>query len=1471
MSKRFVKKIAAKPASIVAPQAKKSRDDTAKQSKTDDSLPTLKSQILEGISSSTTPVFSLKAECELNSYQMPIQPRPEFIPPLKKVVGMKFTWLSTEEKRKLAGEIVIKSSKSDINPQESAFTVYDPRLGVIVNYKLCPVCGMDWRSCPGHFGIIEFPYPIPHPIRMKQLAEFLTCVCEDCHRLVLSWKQMKILGILEYRKDDRFKAYLDKAKKSARCKHCNRPHGKYSVTDDKFFKTMKKKGETKKWPIEYDKVAEIISNIREKEFQLLGYNDPMCHPKHLILDNLLVLPSCARPFVEGGGSNVQHDDLTCKYIEIIKVVIKLNEKGLAEKSKKDHIDNLFFHVKTMFDNSKNKARDVNGKRAIKAMKQRVSGKSGHVRQNMQGKRNNSCLTGDALVSLPNGLSIRLDQTECISSVLGFSEDVNGLKFDKRTDFLNQGEKECFELVFADGSSLTGTADHLLMDRDGKWLPISELDVDSCVKRTGISPSYNPIEEMKDCSGWTLDVGNYKFSADSLANYERSLAFCRLLGSILSDGSVNNTFTSQINFGTLMDAQTALEDIFMLTGKRPCIGNCEARGQNSGKTFRIDLPSSFCKWLEPIKSKLPNFLIDPKCPLGCIREFLGGLFGANCCILSVGIVGAFYHKNIIKLLERCEVTDVIITSELQHLYIYDFLTFVKKVGFRYCIEKQTRAGVIASYLSMQKLRCGTCVPSFKKFLTSLGISKWFTRYSYICDRTACYIPTFSMPIISKKSVGIKRVYDITIDNTHAFAANGIIVHNCARSVISPNPDMHVCEVGIPQEIADKLTFPERVNEINLAWCQELVDTDRVVHVKRGNEYINMARAIWTRGFKLIRGDIVIRAGQQIIPESYHSFKIEDDDEVLRTERIQLEDGTTQTKKQLIKGVEPPKRRGFKLRIGDEIERKLQNGDWTLLNRQPTLHESSIKAKRIRIVKERTIQMDLSNTASFGADFDGDEMNAFIAQCHQTRSEMQFLMSTDVHFISSADSRPVLEIKQDAMVAGYLFTLGRVPIDKDDFYDACCAVDEWVDVSMRSQRSCLLGYDVVEKMEHVRNVYKWISTSEMLKRAKIERVVKRRYGAKDKFPGSIVPNDDSDRLFTGHGMLSMILPNDFEFTLDTKLSPDKEPLRITRGVFVSGTINKDAIHRIIHHLYKDYGGAFGCDFVTYYQRIMHLLIRRRGFSVGLEDCTPVETETISQERTKCFLQAKSIMETEPDLELREAKILAVLNKAIDIGDRIVKQSLAPNNNFMHMIISGAKGKLFNYVNSVNSVGQQNLEGRRAPKNYGGRSLPCFIGTPGSQYAPDVIPENNVLSEVENLTRLFQSRAFVVSSFYSGLTAPEFFFLAAGGREGLIDTSVRTAKCGYLSRRLLKRMEDLKIGYNSSVINAKGTIVQFCYGDDNFSAAELIKTENYGIQCTDIEHLAARLNGDYEYEQFEATLPKKIPKIIEESEDNMLLEVY
>jgi DNA-directed RNA polymerase beta' subunit len=160
----------------------------------------------------------------------------------------------------------------------------------------------------------------------------------------------------------------------------------------------------------------------------------------------------------------------------------------------------------------------------------------------------------------------------------------------------------------------------------------------------------------------------------------------------------------------------------------------------------------------------------------------------------------------------------------------------------------------------------------------------------------------------------------------------------RSVVSPNPDLDVREVEAPAELLDKMRFPEIVTSRNIEACQRLLDEGKVLRIHTGSVIIDAGWACWTKGFKLLHGDVVFREGRMIIPDvlvDAADFVVREGDSVLRVEQLEQSDGTVVCKKKMFKkGVEPPKRKQYKLRVGQTIERKVRNGDWTIANRQPS---------------------------------------------------------------------------------------------------------------------------------------------------------------------------------------------------------------------------------------------------------------------------------------------------------------------------------------------------------------------------------------------------------------------------------------------------------------------------------------------------------------------------------------------------------
>jgi len=522
--------------------------------------------------------------------------------------------------------------------------------------------------------------------------------------------------------------------------------------------------------------------------------------------------------------------------------------------------------------------------------------------------------------------------------------------------------------------------------------------------------------------------------------------------------------------------------------------------------------------------------------------------------------------------------------------------------------------------------------------------------------------------------------------------------------------------------------------------------------------------------------------------------------------------------------------------------------------------------------------------------GDEMNVWCAQGYESLAELQEICSAEANFTTSQHSRPIIAMKQDAMTGGYCLTYGDVKIDKATFFD-CLMIE--------------LGIDIMEKYEHIKNVYKWkgieqeirtkleeerkhlYSKNDMLLdnkellvakykkmkdsdekkllknkidsvKFKIEKTQERLFQLADNFEEEL----ENELMFNGRTLFSFLLPDNFEYTLQNNMDPNGKAVIITRGVMISGCLNKailgSASGSISHMLRLNYSARRAIEFVSFYQMIINRWFLTRGFSVGIEDCIPKKSKFIKLESNKCFSQALLNIQTEEDEELRELKVNNSLNNARDVGQRIAKESLSPYNSFVAMIRSGAKGNENNITQITSMLGQQNLEGKRMPMTFGKRSLPHFEKN-----------LENILSNKEcntsMLENLFASRGFVHSGFYKGLTPYEFFFHAVGGREGLIDTAVKTAVTGYMQRKMVKFLEDLQVTYKGTVEDASKHVISFDYGGDNFDGAKIIYRGGDPL-FIDVESVCNKLNADYEYNLFKNKPPTETNiEIIEEDDED------
>jgi DNA-directed RNA polymerase II subunit RPB1 len=452
---------------------------------------------------------------------------------------------------------------------------------------------------------------------------------------------------------------------------------------------------------------------------------------------------------------------------------------------------------------------------------------------------------------------------------------------------------------------------------------------------------------------------------------------------------------------------------------------------------------------------------------------------------------------------------------------------------------------------------------------------------------------------------------------------------------------------------------------------------------------------------------------------------------------------------------------------------------------------------------------------------DEMNIYVPQSYQTKCELEHLSSTEALLKSGQSSRLLLCICQDALLGGYLITRGeyrqinnkkiffdKIKIDQDTFNDCLMKIQDWN-----------MDY-ICNKFKHIKKVLEWKKL-------------------------------DTD-LYNGHGLVSMLFPDDFEYTFVST------NVKITNGVLISGVLNKqtlsDNIASIVHKLDKEYGAKIAVDFVSNFQFLINHFLVERGFSIGLQDCVfanenyknthHTSQHKIKSELIKYFSEAQGIINTETDEYIREQKINNCLNNATSVGQKISKETLDFNNSLNCMVLSGSKGSYVNIAQITGIIGQQNVDGKRIPKNFGNRTLPHYFSNDEKYLNINDFQKCDENLEIKLLEQLFESRGFVTSSYIKGLNPKQLFFHAAGGREGVIDTAIKTAKSGYIQRKLVKKMEDLKISYYGYVTNAKENIIQFNYGD-NSDPSTTVRCSNGKMSFVNIQNISKNLNEKYEFE--------------------------
>lgn len=624
-----------------------------------------------------------------------------------------------------------------------------------------------------------------------------------------------------------------------------------------------------------------------------------------------------------------------------------------------------------------------------------------------------------------------------------------------------------------------------------------------------------------------------------------------------------------------------------------------------------------------------------------------------------------------------------------------------------------------------------------------------------------------------------------------------VNFAARSVISPDVNIETNEIGVPPVFAKRLTYPEPVTVHNYELMRQLVingpDTYPGAHAVRaedGSETLLRHLSVEER---------TALANQLLTPQG-------------QTSRTAL--GT-------FAGV------GNALRtpvVNKQVLRHLRTGDIVVMNRQPTLHKPSMMAHKARVLQgERTIRMHYANCNSYNADFDGDEMNMHFPQSQMARAECYNIANTDNQYLVPTSGNPLRGLIQDHVVAGVWMTCKNALFSREEY-------DQLLFGSLRPENYGITGRIATVPPALQKPVARWTGKqiiSTIMLNLKPANAVGLYLHSKAKVGSR----------FWGAG------------------NKEEETVIFDDGEMLTGVLDKSQIgasaYGLVHAVHEIYGPETAGRLLSILSRLFTMWLQHNGFSCRMDDLllsthgdadrrsllSEGATHGLDAAMRNVGLEGKNAADPDTNYNLRrrleevlrddtklaslDAEMMSASNKLTSavintcIPDGLLRKF--PENNMQMMTVSGAKGSAVNVSSISCLLGPQALEGRRVPVMVSGKTLPSF--------------------------RPFDTSAraggFVAGRFLTGIAPQEYYFHCMAGREGLIDTAVKTSRSGYLQRCLIKHLEGVSVQYDQTVRNSDGFVLQFHYGEDALDVTKSKYLDRFDFTAQNFESYRRRFN--------------------------------
>ncbi|CAA0829105.1 nuclear RNA polymerase A1 [Striga hermonthica] len=649
-----------------------------------------------------------------------------------------------------------------------------------------------------------------------------------------------------------------------------------------------------------------------------------------------------------------------------------------------------------------------------------------------------------------------------------------------------------------------------------------------------------------------------------------------------------------------------------------------------------------------------------------------------------------------------------------------------------------------------------------------------------------------------------------------------VNFSCRSVISPDPYLSVNEIGVPPCFALRLTYPERATPWNAGKLRAAVINGPEIH-PGATTYVDSTTTVK-------------------LPQS--------------------------TKMRVAISRKLPSSRGSITKSGNELDfeekivyRHLQDGDIVLVNRQPTLHKTSIMAHVVRVLEgEKTLRMHYANCSSYNADFDGDEINVHFPQDEISRAEAYNIVNANEQYIVPTRGEPVRALIQDHIVAAVLLTMKGTFLTWSDFSQLLCGSGVFAAGPSSRQVTHSSKVSIVDCEGLAKSVLPalWkpvpLWTGKQVVTALLNHITQGCAPCITKNQGKVPKT-----YFTGKS---------FQNDEDEEDQNVEHELLVWKNELVRGVIDKAQFGKygLVHTVQELYGSDSAGILLSALSRLFTIFLQMNGFTCGVDDLVilphydlqrkeKLKGEDVGEEVHCEFVNFKPGQIGPEELQMEIEKAICsdresatasldmkmknkLTSRLTTEGSQVFKQLLTvgllkpfPKNCISVMTTAGAKGSTVNFQQISAYLGQQELEGKRVPRMVSGKTLPSFPPWDFSSTAG----------------------GFISSCFLSGLRPQEYYFHCMAGREGLIDTAVKTSRSGYLQRCLIKNLESLKVCYDFTVRDSDGSIIQFYYGDDGVDVHWTSFLKNFKALQDNEEIYSQKFQNKREFNSYITKLPE------------------